>query len=284
VVVEVGAGLRSYVAGGAPALDGYGETAMASSGRGQVLIPWPNRVEDGRYRWAGQDLQLPLTEVPNGNAIHGLVRWAAWTCTAREEARVVLEHVVHPQSGYPFTLELRIEYALGADGLRVTTTATNAGGEACPYGEGHHPYLTVGTATVDEISLTVPGSRVYDSGERNLPVPPVDVRGTAYDFRTARRIGGTVMDTCFADLDRGPDGLVRARLDAPDGRALELWAGDGYRYLQVFTGDPLADVRRRSLAVEPMTCPPNAFRTGTDVVRLEPGASFTGVWGISPRP
>ena len=57
---------------------------------------------------------------------------------------------------------------------------------------------------------------------------------------------------------------------------------ESYRYLQLFTGDPLPDVSRRSIAVEPMTCPPNAFRTGEDLIRLEPGATATSVWGIVP--
>jgi aldose 1-epimerase len=50
----------------------------------------------------------------------------------------------------------------------------------------------------------------------------------------------------------------------------------------LFTGDPLPDVDRRSLAAEPMTCPPNAFRTGEALIRLEPGRSFTSAWGIAP--
>ena len=49
--------------------------------------------------------------------------------------------------------------------------------------------------------------------------------------------------------------------------------------MQVFTGD-LPDVRRRGLAVEPMTCPPQALRTGEGLLRLEPGDAFRGEWGI----
>jgi aldose 1-epimerase len=283
VVVEVGGGLRAYRAGGRDVLDGYGEQAMATSGRGQVLIPWPNRVEDGRYRFDGRELQLPITEVSTGNAIHGLVRWASWTCSSRDEDRAVLEHVLHPQPGYPFTLALRVEYTLGPEGLRVETTASNAGDEPCPYASGQHPYLTVGTTTVDEVILHLPATRFLHSGDRGLPGDAGDVAGTRFDFRKPRPIGDTVLDTCFTGLERDGDGAVRARLEAPGERRLELWAGEGYRYLQVFTGDPLADVRRRSLAVEPMTCPPNALRTGDDIVRLEPGRSVTTVWGLTPR-
>jgi aldose 1-epimerase len=60
-----------------------------------------------------------------------------------------------------------------------------------------------------------------------------------------------------------------------------LWAGEGYRWLQVFTGDPLGpDRRRKALAVEPYTCPPNAFVTGDDLLILQPGATVTHAWGI----
>ena len=127
VVVEVGGGLRSYSAGGRELVDGYRADEMSSSGRGQVLIPWPNRLQDGSYEFDGQRHQLPLNEPEHRNAIHGLVRWVAWTAAEHEPHRVVMEHVLYPQPGYPFTLGISIEYALSEMGLRVRTTATNLG-------------------------------------------------------------------------------------------------------------------------------------------------------------
>ena len=283
VVVEVGGGLRTYSAGGAELLDGYAEEAMCSSGRGQLLIPWPNRIEDGRYEFEGRVNQLPLSEPSLSNAIHGLVRWEAWAVREESPGRVALEHVLHQQPGYPYTLELSVEYSLSETGLRVQTTATNAGPEPCPYGAGAHPYLTVGTASVDPVVLRVPARTVILSDARALPVEHRAVAGTPYDFRAARPIGATVLDSAYTDLDRDEDGLVRVELHDPaTGRGLTLWADDAYGYLMVFSGDPLPDVARRSLAVEPMTCPANAFRTGEGLIRLEPGESFTGVWGIAP--
>jgi aldose 1-epimerase len=145
VVVEVGGGLRSYSAGGRELVDGYKANEMSSSGRGQALIPWPNRLQDGSYEFDGRRHQLPLNEPERRNAIHGLVRWVAWTASVRETHRVVLEYLLHPQPGYPFSLSLGIEYALLDSGLLVRTTATNVGADACPYGTGAHPYLTLGT-------------------------------------------------------------------------------------------------------------------------------------------
>ncbi len=282
VVVEVGAGLRTYAVGERDVLDGYAADEMCASGRGQVLLPWPNRIEDGRYTFDGREHQLPLTEVAAGNAIHGLVRWSSWTVAELAEERVVLEHTLHPQPGYPFTLALRVEYSLDADGLAVRTTATNAGEAPCPFGSGMHPYFTLGTPTVDALTLTVPARTVVASGPRGLPGGAQDVEGTDYDFRRPRVLGTTQLDNTFTDLERSDDGRIRVQLrDDESGVEVTVWASEAYSHLQLFTGDPLSDVSRRSLAVEPMTCPPNAFRTGEGVVRLEPGGSWTGAWGIA---
>ena len=283
VVVEVGGGLRSYTVAGREVLDGYGADEVCPSGRGQTLIPWPNRIEDGSYELDGRSHQLPLNEPERGNAIHGLVRWSAWTAADVEAGRVVLEHRLHPQPGYPFSLALTAEYTLSDEGLAVRTTATNAGTEPCPYGAGAHPYLTVGTPTVDSTILRVPARTALQSDERGLPVGEEPVHGTELDFRTPRPVGDARLDHCLGDLERDGDGRARIELAHPDtDERVTVWLDDSYSYVMLFTGDPLPDVARRSLAVEPMTCPPNAFRTGEALIRLEPGGSFTTAWGISP--
>jgi aldose 1-epimerase len=283
VIVEVGGGLRCYAAGGRDLIDGYRADEMSSSGRGQVLIPWPNRLQDGNYEFDGRRYQLPLNEPERCNAIHGLVRWATWTAAEQEPHRAVMEYVLHPQPGYPFTLGVSIEYALSDAGLQVRTTATNLGAAACPYGSGAHPYLTLGTASIDDLMLHAPGKTVLRSDERGLPVGKEAVAGTACDFLQPRPIGATRLDHAFTDLERDQDGFARVELRDPNTRTqVSLWVDGSYPHLMLFTGDALANVNRRSLGVEPMTCAPNAFRTGDGLVRLEPGASFTGTWGIAP--
>ena len=282
VVVEVGGGLRSYSAGGRELVDGYRADEMSSSGRGQVLIPWPNRLQDGSYEFDGRRHQLPLNEPEHRNAIHGLVRWAAWTAAERGPHRAVMEHVLYPQPGYPFSLGISIEYALSDSGLQVRTTATNLGTDPCPYGSGAHPYLMLGTAAIDHLILRVPGRTVLRSDERGLPIGPEAVEHTEFNFQKPRRIGSTKLDHAFTDLERDEDGLARVELRDPDhGTEVSLWVDESYPYLMLFSGDPLPDVRRRSLAAEPMTCPPNAFRTGEALIGLKPGSSFTGTWGIA---
>nr|WP_221203253.1 aldose 1-epimerase family protein [Modestobacter versicolor] len=284
VVVEVGGGLRTYRSAGRDLLDGFGEREMAGNARGHVLAPWPNRLRDGRFRWDGEDHETPLSEPETGNAIHGLVRYAPWRVVDRTSDSVRLEHLLHPQPGYPWTLRLQVGYELSPAGLRVRTTATNEGDVPLPYGEGHHPYLAAGVGLhVDDCTLVAPGATRLETDERALPTGADKVEGTPYDLREGRLIGDLVIDHCFTDLERDADGLAWVRLTGPDGRGTAVWMDGAYSHLQLFTGDVVPEPRRRQgLAVEPMTCPPNAFATGESVIRLEPGESTTGTWGLAP--
>jgi aldose 1-epimerase len=283
VVTEVGAGLRTYAVGEREILDGYGADEMCRSGRGQVLAPWPNRIEDGRYEFGGRSHQLPLTEPAASNAIHGLVRWRNWALGERSDGSVRMRLALHPQPGYPFSLDLSVEYSLSRAGLRVATTASNIGGDPCPFGCGAHPYLTVGTERVDTALLRIPARTILRSNDRGIPVGAAPVEEAGLDFRDAQTVAATTLDHCFTDLERDGDGITRVEIAPPDGgERLTLWVDGSYGYVMVFTGDPLPDVARRSIAIEPMTCPPNAFRSGEGVTVLEPGASATATWGISP--
>jgi aldose 1-epimerase len=277
VVVAVGAGLRTYSVGERPILDGYGGDEVCPSGRGQLLVPWPNRIEDGRYDFGGRTHQLPLNEPERRNSIHGLVRWSHWSVADRAADRVVFEHLLYPQPGYPFALELRAEYSLSEEGLAVKIEATNAGSEAAPFGAGWHPYLAVASEVVDDVELRLPAATVLVADERSLPVRSAGVADEGLDFREARPIGQAKLDHCFTDLERDDDGRAAARVGTTT-----LWVDETFSYLMVFTGDGLPDVERRSVAVEPMTCAPNAFRSGEGLIRLEPGQAHVGRWGISP--
>ena len=281
VVVEVGAGLRRYQVAGRDVIDGYALAEHADGGRGQALMPWPNRLRDGRYEWDGETQQLPLSEPALGNAIHGLVRWRNWGVLAWSAARVTFGLRLFPMPGYPFTLGLTIEYELNDAGLRVCARAENLGPHACPYGVGFHPYLTLGSP-IDAARLRLPAERFLIADERAIPVSSEPVAGTPYDFREPRKIGSLVLDTCFCELRRDADGRARVTL-ADDAAAVTLWLGEAFSHLMVYTGDTLAaERRRRGLAVEPMSCAPNVFAGGEGLVLLEPRETHAAEWGIAP--
>jgi aldose 1-epimerase len=284
MVATVGGGLREYIAGGHEVLDGYAVDAICDGGRGQLLVPWPNRLRDGRYTWRGRELQLALSEPETANAIHGLARWMRWSVVSRSPAGCSLQLELPAQPGYPFQLLLDVSYRLDAAGLTVTVGATNIGTEPCPFGAGAHPYVAVGTASVDDALLQVPAERRLVVDERQIPVGSEAVAGTPFDFRQPRRIGDSVLDVAYGDLERDAEGIARATLAAPDGRSVEVWVDASHPYLMVFTGDTLApERRRRGVAIEPMTCAPNAFQSGDGLRTLEPGEAFTAAWGITPR-
>jgi len=285
VIAEIGATLRSFTIDDRPVIDGFGSGEWSGGGRGQVLAPWPNRLGDGRYSFDGVDAQAPLNELPGNNAIHGLVRWLPWRMVGRAQNQVTMAVELRPSPAYPFALRLTVEYRLGRDGLTVVADAENFGPTDLPFGLGFHPYLTVGTPTVDQIRLVVPAGHRLLTDDRGLPVGRAPVAGTEFDFNAGRLIGVTRLDTAFTDLSRDADGMARIQLDHLDGLAgATLWIDERFPYVMVYTGDTLdADQRRTSVAVEPMSCPPDAFRSGIDLITLRPSGRWTGSWGITPR-
>lgn len=269
-VVSVGGGLRGLTYGDRTVLIGYGEDESAHDGIGQLLMPWPNRIGDGKYTFAGAEQALSLTEPDRLNAIHGLTRWGNWSRLddGSDEAVVAAGYRLHGEPGYPHQLDLTVRYALDPDtGLTVEATAHNVGADEAPYGFGAHPYLTVGR-TIDECELTFSAARRLDvTADRMLPQGLVDVTGTDLDFGTARPIGDLTVDSAFTGL---PDRWSVRLSDPATGHAAELSAATPW--LQLYSGEALG---RTGLAVEPMTCPPNAFVTGDDLITLAPGESHT---------
>jgi aldose 1-epimerase len=296
VAVEVGGGLRLYRAGGREVLDPYAEDEMAGGGRGQLLAPWPNRLAGGRFEWGGATHQTAVTEVDAGNAIHGLVRWANWTVPDSTPQpwgpqtppdSTSLTHRLHPQPGWPWTLDFRVAYRLVADqGLEVRTTVTNRSDETCPFGFGWHPYIKALAPHVDDCRLTLPAATAYRSDERGLPVGRVAVAGTDLDFTSSpgRRIGAAHLDVAFTDLERDGDGRARVVLEGPAGPPVGLWVDRHYTHLMVYTGDTLSDParRRQGLAVEPMTGAPDLLNNHDGLRTLDPGATFEATWGLDP--
>lgn len=283
-IVEVGGGLRKYRAGRLDVVAGYGEHEMCSSGRGQLLMPWPNRIRDGHYEFDGAAHQLPLSEPALGNASHGLVRWANWQLLDRRDAELTVGIRLHPQPGWPGMLDLTTRYVLVAGGLEVTMAAHNAGTVRVPFGCGAHPYVAIGTTPRAEVTLAIPGARrVVVDDERKLPIRAVPVDGE-FDFRGPRPLADTHLDTAFGELERGTDGRWRAEVSFDAGRRppVAVWGDESFGWVQAYT-DKAADGSEpssRGVALEPLTCPPDAFNSGIDLVVLEPGDRWSGSWGI----
>jgi aldose 1-epimerase len=278
-IVEVGAGLRRYTRGGVDVTCSYTEDVLPPKCCGVTLVPWPNRIRGGRYTFDGVERQLALTEPVAGNAIHGLGRWARWDVVRQETSEVTLGLAIVPQNGWPFEVSVEITYALGAEGLTVSARASNTGVTRAPFGAGFHPYLSTHGAPLDQTSVTIPAATRVIVDERQISIGESAVDGTPHDLRAGRELGALRMDDGFTDLHR-ENGRGIAEVRSPGGGA-RVWFDDMFGYLQVYTPDELAD-GRPGVAIEPMTCAADAFNSGAGLIVLEPGAGWTGNWGITP--
>ena len=276
VITQVAAGLREFSIDGVALSPGYPESSVPAFGHGIVLVPWPNRVEDGLWQLDGKPQQLDITEPAKNNAIHGLLRYTGYREIERAEASVTLAATVFPQHGYPFHLETTVQYLLVEDGLQVSHTFTNVGGTAAPVAVGTHPFFCIGGVPTEDLVLTLNASTRFDVDARLNPLAELPVDGD-FDLRGGRRVGDLYLDTAFGGVETVDQ--VVATLTAPDGRSVSLWQDDNHGYVQVFT---TRDFPGQSLAVaiEPMTAPPNAFNSGLGLKWLEPDASWSVQWGI----
>lgn len=280
-VVEVGAGLRRYTHAGADVICPYREDELPPKCAGATLAPWPNRLRGGRYRFDGATLQLPLTEPALGNAIHGLARWARWTPVRHEPSLVTLGIDLVPQTGWPFEVRVEVTYSLDAEqGLTATALARNLGSTRAPFGAGFHPYLSTRGERLAATTVQLPGSLRLLLDDHKVPIGTRAVAGTPYDLNQARRLGELRMDDAFTALHT-VDGRGSAQVRARAGGA-RLWFDETFRYLQVYTVDDLAG-GGPGVAIEPMTCAPDAFSSGDGLIVLDPGGSWSGSWGIVPN-
>lgn len=283
VVTEVGGGLRMLRRESADLVRSYAEHQVRPRFSGALLAPWPNRVADGVYELDGESHQLPLTEPERSNALHGLVSWDRFEVRQRSESSVALVDRLVPRTGYPFQVEVEVTYALDAEeGLLTTVRGRNTGTRPAPWGTAAHPYLQAGTGRVDDCELTVPAVQVLDvTPDRLLPVGLAPVDGTDLDFRSPTVIGATFVDHAYSGLVPDADGLVRVRLRSDAGGVECEWDPVVLPWVQVHTADtPDVETDRTGLAVEPMTCAPDAFNSGQGLVVLPVGGEHTASWRL----
>jgi aldose 1-epimerase len=285
VVTEVGATLRTYVKGGLSVIEGFAGEEVPTGARGQLLYPWPNRIGEGEWTFSGRSARPSVDDLTHATAIHGLVRWRPFRIDAVNQNRCVMSLLLHPSPAYPFLSEVSVAYHLGSLGLTVTTTVTNRDGVPLPFGVGFHPYLAVTTPTIEGALLEVPAKSYVAVDERQLPTGEIlPLAGHQLDFFTRKSLSGHELDVTYTDLLRDDSGLAVATLQDGEGGEIDLSVDRNFPYVQVYTGDGLEKGRRRtSVAIEPMTCPPDALRSGKDVVILEPGQHWAGSWRLRRR-
>jgi aldose 1-epimerase len=280
VIVEVAASIREFRIGGVELTEPYGEFSLPPFGDGIVLVPWPNRVEDGVWSLNGAKQQLDITEPERHNAIHGLLRNAPYRVIEQSDDAVTLGATVFPQHGYPFFLETSVRHELTDEGMTVTHRITNESDDPAPVAIGTHPFFQIGDVPTEDLTLTVHAGSRFPVDERLNPSAEIAVDGTDYDLRGGRTVAELNLDDAFGDVK--PVDQVTATLTAPDGRSVSLWQDDNFPYVQVFTTRifPRGTGHVTAIAIEPMTAPANAFNSGQSLKWLNPGETWQATWGI----
>lgn len=299
VISRTGAALLEYTVGDRPVVLGM------NAFDGAVLAPWPNRIADGRYDFRGRSHQLPITEPSRRTALHGLVANTVWDVADRDETSVALRTTIEPSPGYPFELTLTVTYTLREDAVAIVAHASNSGTQSAPFAFGFHPWIHPGAATVDEAQLLTPAQTWFTVDDRLIPIEERPFNSGTFnsgsfiptdhepdeascivckDFRALRVIRDGVLDDAFGAPRRAADGWSYARLRGADDRTVVVGMDESFRAWQVCTGDELdPPLRRSAIAIEPMTCPPNAFAAGVDHDVIEPQGELRVEWNISLR-
>lgn len=284
VVASVGASLRSLTYRGRDLVVPFGAEEVRPGYRGATLAPWPNRIVDGRYRFAGEEYATALTEPERSHALHGLLAWSDYALIDAGESHVTLAATIEPQSGYPWRVTVETRFSLTEQGLSQSVTASNSSSTAAPWGTAPHPYLVAGAGLVDAWTLTLPAAEVLEvTPDRLSPVglAPVAVDAERFDFRSPRPIGSVEIDHAYTALDRDGEGMARVVLVDAAGSGVAMEWDAACPWVQIHTadvdGDPATEGYRRGLAVEPMTCAPDAFNDerysfDTGLTVIEPGA------------
>ncbi|MEN9753351.1 MAG: hypothetical protein RL670_1042 [Actinomycetota bacterium] len=282
VITEVGASLRALRLGAVDLVQGYHELSMPPKRAGQVLSPWSNRIDGGKWNHMGQDYQLPINELAHNNASHGLLLSTPYRVVGQTASSVRLAATIYPTAGYPFLIHTEVEYSLREQGLLVMHTATNRGDYLAPYGVGVHPYFKLGERNVGELTLKSAAKNVLLTDDRLLPRERVSVLGTPFDLSGGVRVDSVALDNDFSALERDKWGMGHTYLLDEDGQGLDIWQDENFKHTQCFATNSFpgeyGDVW--ALAVEPCTAGPNAFNNKEDLILIEPNRVWSGRWGV----
>ncbi len=276
VISGVGAAVRCLSVDDVELTPGFDSHRSAPFYCGKTLVPWPNRVRDGRWNHDGRSLQLDITDPETNSALHGLLCAVEYQCVEHSMFSVTLAAPIRYQDGYPFDLDTTVQYRLTRSGLTATHTIRNVGSNCAPAALGAHPFLSIGDVPVDRLTLTVNGRYHVDVDDQLIPVGATPVDGTAWDLRLGRPVADLDLDDCW--VISGDTHTLRS----PDGRTVSVWADPQFGFLHVFITRefPKDGGRVTAIALEPMTAQANALNSGIGLRWLAPAEGLSASWAI----
>jgi aldose 1-epimerase len=239
---------------------------------GFPLVPWSNRIREGRFIFGGRAVSLAPNRPPERHAIHGLGFESTWTVEDRGPSRLALEHR-HDGGAWPWPYRAVQRIALTPVALTLELALTNEGDTAMPAGLGWHPYFPCTDAT----RLTAGVAGMWLTDEEVMPLalatpPPADLgRGLL--------VNGTALDNVFTGWD---------------GQAVVAWP-ERSAHLRITAGLPLgclvvyAPPARAFFCVEPVSHVTDAFnlaargRSDTGLLTVAPGETVRAAVTLTPE-
>lgn len=246
---------------------------------GAKLMPFPGRIPNGRYQFAGKNYALKPNTQDGAASIHGFVCKRPFrivhTAVSNHRASVVLEYIHRGDTkGYPFKFSVRLTYTLASKSFSCTTVVRNLDKRAIPMGDGWHPYFKTSGKT-NQLLLALPPSSIVELSAEKIPTGRI-VRPARKTFIIPLR--RKAIDTVF-DLGEKRRRVTTKLIDPKNGVELRLWQEAGvrkYRYLVVYR--PPSGT---SVAIEPWTCAPNAANNKLGLIVLKPKGRFVASYGVS---
>ena len=264
---------------------GYSRDEDKSGSMGDVLFPFPGRVENSEYSFAGQKYHLSDLRIKDGHAIHGFAKWAEWEVLTQTDQsgtlRFEMQKDKYAGRGFPFDLSIQITYSLDDHGFTCQAEVENTGRTIAPFGLGFHPYFSINGAKVDDMSLQIPAQKMVEFAPNLKPTGEFIAIPEEFDFKLSQKIGHQIIDNCFTDLVFDEDGRARTVLAGDNGQ-ITFWQDKNLPYLQLYSADTIGEQsQRKGLAIEAQTCTGFALnmpKMGLKVLR--PGETFRASWGV----
>lgn len=275
------AALRSLTVNGVAIVEPTLNTEPPPGLAGATLVPWPNRVAGATWNFQGVEQYLEITEPEFGHANHGLLIGTDYEIISEFPDSLELCAMVMDQPGYPFILEFKVRYLIDPFGIRVKYSVLNLSSHSAPFAVGAHPYIRVGDEPVGKLQLEIGAKRALALDATYIPQHDFDVSGTVWDLRDGRLVSECATNATYTGLAL-EKGFVVHRLTSHIGKSVELWADHDFAWVQVYVKAEFESDNGTvtAIAVEPMTAPPNALRTGKGLQWLESGRRWEAEWGI----
>lgn len=246
---------------------------------GVTLAPWPNRLADANWEFDGEKFHGEINETRTNNRNHGLVFDREFDVVFQSQNQIVFQTEFGDDEVYPFKALFQVAYVLEPFGLHVEYSIQNFTDRKIPFAVGGHPYFLVSPESL--IQLKARAQLGFNS--RQLPTGEIlEATQSIADLSVGKSFRYLKLDDCFTGLDFDAEGFATTRITHETNQIIEIKQRRNMPYLMVYTVADFGYQEKSggAIAVEPLSAPPNALRTGTGLTWLEPHQVEKFEWSI----